>query len=525
MKPLQVNPKFIVSVLRNCGYDNYTAIADIVDNSIEPEVGATSVNIVLEREKMTDRAGYTTKSISIVDDGSGMDKETLDEAMSLGAETGKTGDSNLGRYGTGLKSAALALGKKFEVTTKTENGKFYYTSFSIENDDVEISDVIELEEGTPQVMDFRMQISVDHGTIVKISCLDKLSNKDFNSFRTHVKDSIGVYFNKYIENKVVDFYCNGEPIEAVDLMWEDNEKRIVIEKEECEVNGHNVRYNAYYLPAGAQDSKQEREDATTDTRSSFRTRSTTKAGLYIYRQNRLVGYGLTFNLYSKDGHNQGFRCEIFVDGNCDELFGSTFNKLVNEKYGKNLDPEMLDFLKKKILPLKGQAEKRQKMEDDSNQETPIKEMEKGLNKIKDQQNSNKMLKVNRNFGINKKRDEEPKEREPRGPQKNPNPTRKRDDGWLGEFRLTKFGNSVDMFDVRIENNKAHVYINTDHAFFKEFFSQLPEKLRGECARVLSCVFSAKQQVNYYENEDIRKYLDMYYEAYGSEVNKSMNFVS
>ena len=65
---IMVRDSFVVNALRNCGYNNYAAIADIIDNSIEPNVNASKVEITLE----TAGRGEPISTIVIADDGSGM---------------------------------------------------------------------------------------------------------------------------------------------------------------------------------------------------------------------------------------------------------------------------------------------------------------------------------------------------------------------------------------------------------------------------------------------------------------------
>ena len=64
-KPIKVNDSFIINSLRNCGYNNYTAIADIIDNSIEPEVGSSFVRVDFETEG-SGKEKATVKSILII---------------------------------------------------------------------------------------------------------------------------------------------------------------------------------------------------------------------------------------------------------------------------------------------------------------------------------------------------------------------------------------------------------------------------------------------------------------------------
>ena len=102
---VKVRDSFVVNALRNCGYTPYSAIADILDNSIEKDVEAKNVRVKFITER--DRTNTKIKEIYIIDDGNGMTKETLEEAMYFGSETGKDPEMDLGMYGAGLKTSAL----------------------------------------------------------------------------------------------------------------------------------------------------------------------------------------------------------------------------------------------------------------------------------------------------------------------------------------------------------------------------------------------------------------------------------
>jgi len=66
------NAKLFIYALRHLGYDNYSALCYIIDNAID--AGATKIQVYIE----SDNKGIR---IIIVDNGCGMDIETLDEAL------------------------------------------------------------------------------------------------------------------------------------------------------------------------------------------------------------------------------------------------------------------------------------------------------------------------------------------------------------------------------------------------------------------------------------------------------------
>jgi hypothetical protein len=87
--------------LRGVGYSLDTAIADLIDNSIA--AGARSISI-------TPRFADGAASLAILDDGCGMTPEVMLEALRFGCAgpTAPRRESDLGRFGLGLKTASLS---------------------------------------------------------------------------------------------------------------------------------------------------------------------------------------------------------------------------------------------------------------------------------------------------------------------------------------------------------------------------------------------------------------------------------
>jgi hypothetical protein len=99
-----------VEALSSQGYDFETAVADLVDNSLD--AGARDVVIHFLRD------GDELVSLVVIDDGRGMDEETLDVAMTVGGRRNYAPEA-LGMFGTGLKSASLSHAQSVTVVTTT----------------------------------------------------------------------------------------------------------------------------------------------------------------------------------------------------------------------------------------------------------------------------------------------------------------------------------------------------------------------------------------------------------------------
>ena len=100
----------LIQSLRAVGYDLPTAIADLVDNSIS--AGAKNVWLTFHWRGVQSH-------FAIADDGRGMAKAALINAMQLGSrnplETRST--TNLGRFGLGMKTASVSQCRRLTVGT------------------------------------------------------------------------------------------------------------------------------------------------------------------------------------------------------------------------------------------------------------------------------------------------------------------------------------------------------------------------------------------------------------------------
>lgn len=520
---IKVNDSFIVNTLRNCGYNNYSAISDIIDNSLEPEVNSTYVKVDFETEG-TGADKTIIKSILVIDDGCGMTDDILEEAMSLGSETGKNGSNNLGMYGAGMKTASLSIGQKLEVFTKVSDSEVNYAVISLENTINNNGRIFinyaKYSEGTEEYKWFKSTVGSDHGTIVKISVLDGLKNKNYQNFKGTLKNKIGENFNKFIYANVVKFYVHKDEVPYVDLMANPIESEIMGEGS-FEVEGHTVYYRAWYLPkVGGTDSSMENNEHE-KLYNEYLPRTINNQGMYIYRQNRLVGKGLTLGIWSRDHWRNGFRCEIFIDGTCDSLFGSTFTKMIGEKSKDTMSQALVDKLSAEINPYANAATRRDR-KDNGKENDPAKkkETEEFYKRVTEKQNNNMMLKANRK-GVNTPKKNDNKEYQARGPQKNPNPIRVRSNKWLDGFDERPLGRTSEMYGMELSNCKRIIVINTDHPFYQKFYSNLDNDLKFIMAQIISCEEIAKQNINYYGSEEVQQTIDKFNEYQSGEVSKSL----
>lgn len=105
---LPPDPRMMRAIGLNHSFES--AIADIIDNSIDAGARTVLVRIVRDAEHLL--------SLCIVDDGRGMDEPTIDRAMTVGGNRSYD-DRELGHFGIGLKAASLGQARVLTVVSKS----------------------------------------------------------------------------------------------------------------------------------------------------------------------------------------------------------------------------------------------------------------------------------------------------------------------------------------------------------------------------------------------------------------------
>lgn len=115
-KPVRNIPRadHLMGSMRSMGYTFESAIADIIDNSIS--ANCQNVHIFFSADPIH-------CYVSILDDGDGMSKDELLEAMRYGSTSSESvrSENDLGRFGLGLKAASLSQCRKLTVVSKKDN--------------------------------------------------------------------------------------------------------------------------------------------------------------------------------------------------------------------------------------------------------------------------------------------------------------------------------------------------------------------------------------------------------------------
>jgi anti-sigma regulatory factor (Ser/Thr protein kinase) len=237
----------LIESLRHLGYDNYVAIADIVDNSIDAEADTITIHVWTENGSVR---------LMIGDNGCGMDREDLDQALKLGSLTAKDPVSDLGKFGMGLVTAGLSLARRTTVITR--QGSTYLTSI-VDVDEVKKENRFckYLGGATPderRLLDEALS-SGSSGTIVVFDKCDGIRNTNTTVFANTLRKHLG-RIHRFFVRAGKSILVNGEPATVVDPLeldtpgteiFSDDEYPIVI-KENGRERNDTVRVRIALIP-------------------------------------------------------------------------------------------------------------------------------------------------------------------------------------------------------------------------------------------------------------------------------------
>ncbi len=440
------NAAKLLSSLRNTGYDSYAAVEDIIDNSIDADARRIKIGISIVGKE---------PRVTIADDGSGMTKEILDEALKLGSETEKDEMSDLGKYGMGLCTASISMAKRLKVITRKVDGG-YWSSVQDLDEVVKANDFIkELQESdNDDIALFKELVESDHGTLVILSKIDRLSNTNVSIFATTLSKEIGRIYRKFIAAGI-EFRVNDKKVEGIDPLMLDVEGTQVYSDEEYEVPSHKgkekVNVRVVFLPSVNEQLEKEYK------------MNISSQGFYILRNNREIANGVTLDVFKKHNDLNRLRIELSFTSNLDNEMGVRFTK-----DGVSPNQAISDFLKQEIG---GQIESIRKTVVKSRVTDKSKEINHEESAAVIAKKSKLLItpdaiierrspKINKN---NKKEKTEKDETRDRVPKE----TRISSSGLGARFETLSMGREGALYDCYQEGKVVVIQWNVDHPFYEK----------------------------------------------------------
>ncbi|MBK8301984.1 MAG: ATP-binding protein [Chloracidobacterium sp.] len=302
----------MIQTFRAIGYSVEAAIADIIDNSIS--AGAKKIWVDY------DWKGPLT-TISIVDDGKGMNNDELINAMRPGSKNplDVREEKDLGRFGLGLKTASFSQCKKFSVISKDQTGGVSWWCWDL--DYVRQVKSWTLLRYYPDAKFLQQIAKVLTGTAViwwDIDRLTKDSQEDdadsmdnFMKKMDGVKKHLSMVFHRFI-SRGVKIYFKGREVEP----WDPFMIGIggLQPKSDVYLDDRQIFLKGYVLPHRSKLSP-EQYDYGKGPKDSW----TAHQGFYVYRNQRLLVAGdwLGIGSFKKEVHYDLCRILIELPNNAD----------------------------------------------------------------------------------------------------------------------------------------------------------------------------------------------------------------
>ncbi len=354
-RPNDPNAGRLIESLRYLGYGNYEAIADIVDNSFDAEANQIKIRAFNNDGK---------PEIWIADNGIGMDWVTLDQAMRLGSDTTRNVESDLGKFGMGMVTASLSMAKRCHVITCGSEG-FLSTAWDVDEIVTKNAFVKHLDKATAKEEKlFRDGVGeTPTGTLVVLSKIDNLSNKNMSSFASNLKHHLGRIHRYFIASGKSDVIPSGKSIVI-------NDERILpIDPLQLAAGGTEIVMDELFPVSVNGNSDEMRENVRVrialvpDVPASELdiARSMRAQGFYVMRNQREVMDAVTLNFFSKHNDFNRMRGEIFFPGILDKLVGIEFTKR-QVNFHQSLFDQLANTLKPTCTSIKRMEANKKKTE-------------------------------------------------------------------------------------------------------------------------------------------------------------------
>lgn len=283
------NPKSHIKTLMRIGYTLESAAADIIDNSLAAK--ARQINIYSP-------PGLELPILSISDDGCGMTLKELQENMRIGCKdpTEERAKGDLGRFGSGMKTASFSQARQLTVVTRTAGGPLVAARWDIDRIEETNSWCLEVFEGDEvlQLAGAKPDSIGSSGTQIiwrKLTCLESGNHAgdadvELATRLSSLSSYLALHFHRFMSgaNKC-EFRLNGTLITPVDpfLTGEPGYQEGPSARHRCK--GGHIQIKTHVLPHFNKMTKKAIKNL------GGAGEIAQNQGLYIYRERRLIMAG------------------------------------------------------------------------------------------------------------------------------------------------------------------------------------------------------------------------------------------
>ncbi|MFZ4699475.1 MAG: ATP-binding protein [Candidatus Methylumidiphilus sp.] len=272
----------MIEALRGLGYTTATALADIIDNCIA--ANADNVDILFSW------AGISS-TITVIDNGKGMNEYELDIAMRLGQKNplDERGINDLGRFGLGLKTASFSQCRRLTVASR-KDGVFNCLRWDLDVLANSQDDGWYLLEGPALGSESYMTALGDSdGTLVLWENLDRIvtpgfNERDFLDLIDQVEQHLAMVFHRFLSDVRIrlQININGRAVELWEPFLINHPATWSSPVERIGSGSRLVEVQCHVLPH--KDRLDERQHILAAGSNGW----TAQQGFYVYRNQRLL---------------------------------------------------------------------------------------------------------------------------------------------------------------------------------------------------------------------------------------------
>jgi hypothetical protein len=216
--------------MRDLGYKSPAwALAEQLDNAFQAGASTVSVRFGFEPDNKTQ---VKPDFVAVSDDGNGMIPEMISYAVRWGG-TDREGDrTGFGRYGYGLPSSAVSLGKRYTVFSKIPKQPWHAVTVDIDElaaaanhpektDDLLSPRTAKLPTWLIKAEDSMNLAAMESGTVIVLEQLDRFDRlpgwKKADTLKTKLLQHFGVIYRHWIPARRI--LVEGNPVQAVDPLF------------------------------------------------------------------------------------------------------------------------------------------------------------------------------------------------------------------------------------------------------------------------------------------------------------------
>ena len=342
---LEIDAGRLLYGLSRIGYTTSSAICDIIDNSIRANAKLVHLLIVKDRKDLSDAKKNNVREYLIVDDGDGMTRDQIIDALKLGSSDQHYEEHSLSKFGLGLKAAAFSQGDTLEIISSDGTGfaKFQVSLPTIMQTKSYTAEEKNIDAADQEIID--KYLDQGKGTIIRIGDIRKNNHPSVRNTMDELNTKAGVIYYFFIQERGIKIFIADKEVNAIDPLfiseanengnldenaWDGTEVKWIEKKKEITLDnelGITAELEITQLPyPPIFRIKHLGEAKDAEIRKKYLIESG-NYGFYVYRNNRLISWASHLNgIIPYDQDFYAFRSRISINNAADDFFNIDVKK-------------------------------------------------------------------------------------------------------------------------------------------------------------------------------------------------------